>query len=203
MNPYDSPRVKEMYAHALEFATKAHEGQVRQHTGEPYITHPVRVAALARRFDVGERYRTIAQSAALLHDVIEDCGVTRAEIVDEFGHEVAYGVWSLTDCVGRGVAEAGVDNRAKRKATDLEWLSKCNPLVRALKLLDCADNLGNWPVTDGFLDLMLRETAALRGALGRGLDRLMMQEVLDHFDETWLRVSGARWRYLDGIPEPK
>ncbi len=192
MNPYDAPNARELYEHALAFATEAHAGQLRKHSTDPYIVHPIRVAALARRFDVGERYRTIAQSVALLHDTIEDCDVTRGDIVEHFGNEVAYGVWGLTDCVGRGTAVPGVQNRAVRKALDKEWLRRQNPTVRALKLLDCADNLEDWPGDSGFLDLMISEMADLRAVIGHRLGDLMMQGVLDHFDKVWARVNAAR-----------
>ncbi len=187
-----SAHTRSMYLSALDFAAQAHAGQTRKFSNDPYIVHPIRVAGLAQRFDVGERYRTIAVSVALLHDTIEDCSVTRQQIVDNFGHEVAYGVWGLTDCVGRGVATPGVDNRATRKAMDREWLRSRNPVVRALKLLDCADNLEDWPQDDGFVDVMLREMGELRAVLGHGLGRLMMQGVLDHFDSVWGSVKARR-----------
>lgn len=69
---------------AYNFSEKAHRGQLRL-SGEPYITHPLAVAgALAEwRMDV----KGIV--AALLHDVMEDTAVTKAEISDKFGRDVA------------------------------------------------------------------------------------------------------------------
>ena len=66
------------------FSEQAHRGQTRL-SGEPYITHPLAVAgALAE-------WRMDAQAivAALLHDVMEDTAVTKSEIADRFGKEVA------------------------------------------------------------------------------------------------------------------
>ena len=62
----------------------AHAGQTRR-SGEPYITHPVAVAAVLaeQRVDV----ETLV--AAILHDTLEDTPLTRAAIVDEFGETVA------------------------------------------------------------------------------------------------------------------
>ena len=69
-------------AHVL--ATKAHEGQLRL-SGEPYITHPVAVATIIA--DLG--LDTVSAAAALLHDAVEDTGVTLAQIEEEFGPAVA------------------------------------------------------------------------------------------------------------------
>jgi guanosine-3',5'-bis(diphosphate) 3'-pyrophosphohydrolase len=52
-------------------AINAHEGQLRR-TGEPYVTHPIAVAGITA--DLGLDEITIA--AALLHDAVEDTGVT-------------------------------------------------------------------------------------------------------------------------------
>jgi len=65
-------------------ASDAHRGQVRQ-SGEPYITHPVAVATIVA--DLGLDARSVA--AALLHDAVEDTGVTVSEVSEEFGAEVA------------------------------------------------------------------------------------------------------------------
>ncbi len=69
---------------AYRFSDEAHHGQIRL-SGEPYITHPLAVAgALAEwRMDVQ------AIVAALLHDVMEDTAVTKAQIAERFGKQVA------------------------------------------------------------------------------------------------------------------
>ncbi|MGA2802789.1 MAG: bifunctional (p)ppGpp synthetase/guanosine-3',5'-bis(diphosphate) 3'-pyrophosphohydrolase [Acidimicrobiales bacterium] len=69
-------------AHAL--ATKAHESQ-RRLSGEPYITHPVAVATIIAELGLD----TVSAAAALLHDAVEDTGVTLAQIAGEFGPAVA------------------------------------------------------------------------------------------------------------------
>ena len=71
---------------AREFATKAHEGQVRKGTNRPYIVHPI---------EVGDIVSSMTQdaeviSAALLHDTIEDCEhVSRMLLAEEFSERVA------------------------------------------------------------------------------------------------------------------
>ena len=60
-----------MIVRAAETATVAHAGQLRR-SGEPYVTHPIAVAGIVA--DLGLDAQTVA--AALLHDAVEDTGVT-------------------------------------------------------------------------------------------------------------------------------
>ena len=76
---------------AFQYADSAHLGQYRQ-SGEPYITHPLAVAELCASW----RLDAPSIMAALLHDVIEDTGSTRQELIEIFGGKVAELVEGLT-----------------------------------------------------------------------------------------------------------
>ncbi|HEV3132858.1 MAG TPA: HD domain-containing protein, partial [Acidimicrobiales bacterium] len=76
---------------AAETATVAHAGQLRR-SGEPYITHPIAVAGIVA--DLGLDAQTVA--AALLHDAVEDTGVTTEVIDRDFGPTVANIVEGVT-----------------------------------------------------------------------------------------------------------
>jgi len=76
---------------AAETATVAHAGQLRR-SGEPYITHPIAVAGIVA--DLGLDAQTVA--AALLHDAVEDTGVTTEVIDRDFGPAVALIVDGVT-----------------------------------------------------------------------------------------------------------
>src|SRR6185503_18711570 len=85
--------------HALAFAAKHHDQQVRKGTRLPYLTHPANVAVILTRYGCDET--TVV--AGILHDVIEDCvreGWTRAMLVDrigeKFGEEVLDTVLAVT-----------------------------------------------------------------------------------------------------------
>jgi GTP diphosphokinase / guanosine-3',5'-bis(diphosphate) 3'-diphosphatase len=69
---------------AYRFSEFAHHGQFRQ-SGDPYISHPVAVAQILAHWHLDGQ----ALTAALLHDVMEDSGVTKREITDRFGKHVA------------------------------------------------------------------------------------------------------------------
>lgn len=81
----------EQVRQAYRFADQAHLGQMRN-SGEPYITHPIAVAALCASWKLDAQ----ALSAALLHDAMEDCGVTKSDLVTRFGASVAEMVDGLT-----------------------------------------------------------------------------------------------------------
>ena len=76
---------------AYKFADEAHLGQYRA-SGEPYITHPIAVAGLVAdwRLDVQ------AVMAALMHDAMEDCGITKPQLIERFGAPTADLVDGLT-----------------------------------------------------------------------------------------------------------
>lgn len=82
---------------ALAFASGCHFGQRRKGSGAPYITHPLAVAAIVGSYG-GDEDQAVA---ALLHDVMEDCGVSRQTIGDRYGERVAAIVEACTDSTER------------------------------------------------------------------------------------------------------
>ena len=88
---YMSAADVESVRQAYRFADEAHLGQLRN-SGEPYITHPIAVALQCAHWKLDSQ----ALMAALLHDAIEDCGVTKPELIERFGAPVADLVDGLT-----------------------------------------------------------------------------------------------------------
>ncbi|MEO6898239.1 MAG: bifunctional (p)ppGpp synthetase/guanosine-3',5'-bis(diphosphate) 3'-pyrophosphohydrolase [Caldimonas sp.] len=83
----DIRRVRDAY----RFADEAHLGQFRD-SGEPYITHPIAVAGLCAEWKLDAQ----AIMAALMHDAMEDCGISKAELIERFGAPTADLVDGLT-----------------------------------------------------------------------------------------------------------
>ena len=81
----------EQVRQAYLFADKAHTGQWRS-SGDPYITHPIAVTALCASWKLDAP----ALMAALMHDAMEDCGVTKDDLITRFGMPVAELVDGLT-----------------------------------------------------------------------------------------------------------
>jgi len=88
---YLKPADVKLIKQAFTFADDAHLGQYRQ-SGEPYITHPLAVAELCAEWKLD----VYSIMAALLHDVIEDTGRTRAQLVESFGPKIGELVDGLT-----------------------------------------------------------------------------------------------------------
>lgn len=76
---------------AYEVASKAHEGQKRA-SGEPYINHPLNVAAILAELQLDDR----AIAAAILHDVVEDTKLSNDDMKKQFGDEIVLLVDGVT-----------------------------------------------------------------------------------------------------------
>ena len=84
LEQYLAPADRDLVLSAYEFAEEKHEGHLRR-SGHPYIEHPLAAAVTCAELQLD----VPALQAALLHDVMEDCGVTRSQLVTEFGVDVA------------------------------------------------------------------------------------------------------------------
>jgi (p)ppGpp synthase/HD superfamily hydrolase len=117
--------------HALAFAAKHHDRQVRKGTRLPYLTHPANVAIILTRY--GRDNETVV--AGILHDVIEDCvrdGYTREmleqRIGDKFGPKVLETVLAVTY---RRHDDDGIELSADERKTDyLERLADADEDAR-------------------------------------------------------------------------
>lgn len=128
---YVSPHLRR----ADEFATAAHKGQYRKtKPGAPrveYIEHPRAVARLLH--DEAGVVDMVALQAALLHDTIEDTGVTHADLVREFGRDVADTVMELTN--------DPTVSREGKTAAQVAKARKMTARAAAVKTADKAANL--------------------------------------------------------------
>lgn len=126
--------MKQMHSHLLEaiiFAAKAHQGQKRKYTGEDYIVHPLEVARMVAQANCDLEIVI----SAVLHDTVEDCGVSLREIELRFGKRVAQTVEMLTD-----VSKPEDGNRAVRKTIDREHTAKASKDAMVVKICDLIDN---------------------------------------------------------------
>jgi len=116
---------------AANYAAEKHAGQKRKgRAGEPYVNHLIEVAHLVSTVAPEDTDLVIA---ALLHDTIEDTGVTAAELVERFGQDVADLVVELTDDKSLPKAE--------RKRLQIEHAPKLSTRAQIIKLADKISNL--------------------------------------------------------------
>lgn len=129
--------------HALAFAAKHHDRQVRKGTRLPYLTHPANVAIILTRYQRDEE--TVI--AGILHDVVEDCvreGWTREMLEDrisaKFGAAVLDTVLAVTK---RRTDEDGVEfSRDEVRADYLERLAGASDAARWVCAADKVHNAG-------------------------------------------------------------
>ena len=96
---------------AYFYAEQAHDGQYR-HSGDPYVSHPLAVALILSEMHMDHQ----SLMAAMLHDVIEDTGITKTAIKNQFGNTVAdlvEGVSKLNKITFSSRAEAQAENFQK------------------------------------------------------------------------------------------
>ncbi len=135
---YMRPPELAMVRRAFALAARAHEGQYRD-SGEPYITHPVAVAQLLGAWHLD--YQAIA--AALLHDVVEDTGISLKTLADSFGQHVA----DLVDGVSKLDKLEFATREAHQAANFRKMLLAMARDVRVV-LIKLADRLHNMRTLD-------------------------------------------------------
>ncbi|MBL8953660.1 MAG: bifunctional (p)ppGpp synthetase/guanosine-3',5'-bis(diphosphate) 3'-pyrophosphohydrolase [Myxococcaceae bacterium] len=123
------------YKRALDFAAKAHGAQTVPGGGFPYVVHLTKVAAEVMRACAEDEGldATLAVTCALLHDSVEDAGVSREQLVGAFGAKVADGVEALTKRESVPKPERMLDSLARIAAQPRE--------IAIVKLADRITNL--------------------------------------------------------------
>ena len=154
---------------AKDFATLAHEGQVRKYTGVPYVVHPIEVMEIVRTV----KHDDTMLAAALLHDVVEDTDCTLDDIRAEFGEDVASLVADLPD-----VSELGDGNRQIRKAKDRAHSGLASARAQTVKIADLISNSLDLVKHDpSFAKVYMAEKLLLLGVLTNG-DRTLFVRAL-------------------------
>lgn len=121
---------------AYTFANEKHGG-IRRKSGEPYINHCLRTARLLAEHG----FDSICLIAALLHDVVEDCDVTLAQIREMFGREAARTVDAVTSLSDRDYDGCKLTKKQRDILSDAKLLNKMNTRALYVKIADRIDNL--------------------------------------------------------------
>lgn len=164
--------MQHLVAHALIEAAKlyaisAHRriDHRRKYNSQPYEVHLQAVAQLVAT--VTDDPEMLA--AAWLHDIVEDTEVTLEDLKRDFGDNVAYLVYELTD-----ISRPDDGNRATRKSIDRRHLSASSARAQTIKLADLCDNALDISRFDPkFARVFLGEMQELMDTLTQGDLRLM------------------------------
>ncbi len=131
-NYLDADQVKKV-ERAYRFAEQCHSGQMRQ-SGDPYITHPLAVANILADMRLDHE----SLMAALLHDVIEDTGVSKGQISRRFGRIVA----DLVDGVSK-LSGIEFETKAQLQAESFQKMTLAMSKDIRVVLVKLADRLHN------------------------------------------------------------
>lgn len=142
---YDLEVIDKAYA----LAEQAHRGVARK-SGEPYITHPLNVAALL--IDLGLDTESIA--AALLHDVVEDTDVSLANLKSEFGEEIT----ALVDGVTK-LGKITFSTMEEQQAENLRKMLLAMSQDIRVMLIKLCDRLHNMRTMDAMPEQKRRDKA--------------------------------------------
>jgi hypothetical protein len=123
----------EVLSLAFFVARKAHSGHTRGGHGRPYLEHPIEVAELLD--GGGNGATTIA--AGLLHDVVEDSGLTIGDVIECFGIPVGELVAALTQ-------DPAIDDWEERKDALRAAVAQAGPEAIAIYVADKLANLQDW-----------------------------------------------------------
>jgi len=133
LSSYLDPKEVARVECAYKYSEQCHRGQMRQ-SGDPYITHPLAVANILA--DMRMDHESLM--AALLHDVIEDTGVTKGQISRRFGRTVA----DLVDGVSK-LTEIEFESKAEQQAESFQKMTLAMSRDIRVVLVKLADRLHN------------------------------------------------------------
>ena len=118
---------------AYYYAEQAHNGQFRR-TGDPYITHPLAVAGILSGMHMDHQ----SLMAAMLHDVIEDTGITKTAVKSQFGNTVA----EMVDGVSK-LSQISFDSHAEAQAENFQKMALAMSRDLRVIMVKLADRLHN------------------------------------------------------------
>ena len=135
---------------ALEFAREKHKGQMRKNnTPVEYITHPINVANLVKKYANNAENIDDLVSSAYLHDTLEDTNTTYEELICNFGNLISNLVKELTN-----------NDILKKEMGKTKYLSmKMTNMSEDALIIKLCDSL--YDTNKAFIDKYLRETISI------------------------------------------
>ena len=181
-----NPRTNaERIERAYEFGQQMHEGQFR-HSGEPYFTHPVAVAAILTE----QRLDDATIITALLHDTIEDTKASYGKVAELFGDEVA----KLVDGVTK-LTNLQLSSRETKQAENFRKLFMAMSKDLRVILVKLADRLHNMRTIKAMRPekqvIKARETMDIYAPLA---GRMGMQWMREELEDLAFRVLNPEGR---------
>src|SRR3954454_16113299 len=178
-----------MISRAYELARDTHQGKTRK-SGEPYVQHPVAVAKIVAELGLDD----VTVSAALLHDAVEDTGVTLDDLTAAFGADVA----AIVDGVTKLDRLKFDSKEAQQAATMRKMLVAMAKDLRVL-IIKLSDRLHNMRTLAGLPEAKQRRTAQETLDIYAPLaHRLGMQEMKQQLEDlSFAALHPKRYAEID------
>lgn len=174
---------------AFEMAFEKH-GDTRRKTGGPYIFHPLQVAKILADCD----HESDMVASAILHDLMEDCDVTKTELELKFGINIADTVDAVTKVSALLAPDETMSKLDLDDLSDVKFLTE-SARVRKAVYIKCADRIHNLRTIDIFPEDQQKtkayHTMARDAKATYKLDKLVLvnTEIFEHYLETFRVVE--------------
>ncbi|UYZ85087.1 RelA/SpoT family protein [Entomomonas sp. E2T0] len=133
LTEYLTPEQVNCVRRAYYYASQAHDGQ-RRRSGEKYVTHPLAVARILAEMHMDHQ----SLMAAMLHDVIEDTGIPKEALAEQFGDAVA----DLVDGVSK-LTQISFDSKEQAQAENFQKMAMAMARDIRVIIVKLADRLHN------------------------------------------------------------
>lgn len=133
LSDYLTPEQVNAVRRAYYYASQAHDGQ-RRRSGEPYVTHPLAVAGILSEMHMDHQ----SLMAAMLHDVIEDTGIPKDALIEQFTEPVA----DLVDGVSK-LTQITFDSKEEAQAENFQKMAMAMARDIRVIIVKLADRLHN------------------------------------------------------------
>lgn len=167
---------KEKIKLAEKFSKHAHLGKFRRVDGKPFHRHPGDVVAILKKYGYTDM---ITLCVAYLHDTVEDTDLTLDEIRENFGHEIAHGVFTLSKNRGKVMGKERINCEEYKQR-----LSFARNKVQRVKIADMIDNtkdLINLPLE--YAEKKVKDAEEFYIPLGKQVCPEMTKELINNIEK--------------------
>lgn len=179
----------DMISRAYTASAAAHSGQMRK-TGESYIHHPIAVARIVAGLGLDD----VTIAAALLHDAVEDTGMTLEDVATDFGNDVA----AIVDGVTK-LERIKFDSKEEQQAATVRKMIVAMSKDLRVLIIKLADRLHNMRTIGGMptfkQERTARETLDIYAPLAHRLGMQDMRQQLE--DLSFAALHPKRFAEID------
>ncbi len=184
LNKYEKEKIKL----AEKLSEHAHQGKSRKVDGKPFDTHPKNVVKILKKYGYNDM---ITLCVAYLHDTIEDTHLTLDNIKDDFDHEIAHGVFTLSKNKGKVMGKQKITQEKYKQR-----LAFARNKVQRIKIADMIDNtkdLINLP--EEYARKKIKDAEEFYIPLGKHVCPEMVKELINNIED-YKKNNKSIYEYL-------